>query len=170
MMQRLFLLFSSITLIACGGEGGTTTTPVLNFVAGSGVVINDPTADPFLDADVADVVVQVDSVASDTGITDPNSGAQLLAPGGFLDVNQDGAPDTLFFPEACSPSSPPGCGFPRDSTNFDAVGIPLNFRYRITINFRDSAGTPQYVAQTEAFDNIANPLPDIAATINQTVP
>lgn len=168
-MRKKILMISGLGFVlGCGGSSSPTIT--VNFINGTGIsacTVGSPTcSDPFKDPSVVDVIFLVNNQAVSADVTD-SSGKVLIANGTILDTNQDSNPDSLAYPTTCGVSVPSSCGFLPSATNFNLEGVPLNYRYTITVRFRNSAGTALYEGISSSFDNIASITSSISITINK---
>ena len=146
----IFVLASSLQL-GCGSSDPHVI--LVNFSAGTGVTNGDPNADPFLDATVADVVVLISNLQTPADVTD-SSGNVVIAAGTLLDENGDSVPDQLIFPSTCDVNLAAGCGIPNSSASFDITGLPLNYTYNLTMQFRDTSRNLVYQGTAGPFNNI----------------
>jgi hypothetical protein len=121
-----------------------------------------------------DPIFYIDSVLSPTteistpsGTVADDSGENLIIGNTDETNNQASNPDSLAYPTTCGVSVPSSCGFLPSATNFNLEGVPLNYRYTITVRFRNSAGTALYEGISSSFDNIASITSSISITINK---
>ena len=134
--MNLIKKIALMTLIAgfafgCGEKSG----PTINFI------FSGSTPDPSLQY----VLFKVASVPRDSD-------------GKMPDVDKDGQGDTYVFPENCvetSGSLTPTCGYNPGNTTFTLKDIPLNFKYRVIVFFKDGAGKLLYLGSSDSFTNIA---------------
>jgi hypothetical protein len=125
-MKKLFFLMSFFILSSCGG------TSVLQ--------INLSGQAAFSDTNVKDIVIVIENVPTSAG---------------GLDQDKDGRADSFVFPEDCGSAKPAGCGYSRGAGDVTLGDLPLNFRFRATVQLRNTSGSVLYVGST-VFDNREN--------------
>lgn len=120
-------LITSLSLMFLGCGGGADPTVQLT-LSGAETALSDPA--------ITDFVIKIQNVTND---------------GKILDTNKDGQPDTFEFPESCRPKpTPVQCGYTPTTTDpIEMAGIPLQFKYTVSVFFRDSAGATQYNGSVE---------------------
>src|SRR5262249_50645944 len=113
-----------------------------------------------------DVIFILTSVAPTTDVTDA-TGKVVIPAGAVLDRNGDGNGDTQIYPSSCGSLTSVSCGFSPQESNFNIGGVTLNFRYTLTVRFRNAQGAALYEGTSAAFDNIESNSSAISLTINK---